>query len=260
MERKIQIEGDTSIPENSIIIVTDEVLTADDIPTHQHTKSEITDFPTIPTIPDITVNNGNVESGKYISQVAVDGTNKHKLNITKENLPTGFSGNYNDLTNKPTIPTVPTISIDITTDATSDAKTASPKAVKSYVDNAISTVSGGGGAEITKGFNFQIYYAGGDNEGLTASVLGYVDAYLYLPYFANVKGYGWIELDCNDVMMTNSSFVVIKSIGSSGDFIEITQNALFALDGTAINDFNTLNANLNKICYLKGNCRIMFED
>lgn len=55
---------------------------------HTHTKSEITDFPTIPTIPDITVNNGSAESGKYISQIAVDATNKHKLNITKENLPT----------------------------------------------------------------------------------------------------------------------------------------------------------------------------
>lgn len=61
-------------------------LTADDIPTHQHTKSEITNFPTIPT--------------------------------------------------------VPTISTDITTDATSDAKTVSPKAVKTYVDNAISTAIG----------------------------------------------------------------------------------------------------------------------
>ena len=37
---------------------------------HQHTKSEITDFPTIPTIPDITANNGSAEIGKYISQVA----------------------------------------------------------------------------------------------------------------------------------------------------------------------------------------------
>ncbi|MBO4718977.1 MAG: hypothetical protein J5658_03785 [Prevotella sp.] len=33
------------------------------------------------------------------------------------------------------IPTVPTISTDISTDATSDTKTASPKAVKTYVDN-----------------------------------------------------------------------------------------------------------------------------
>ena len=63
-----------------------ENLTADDLPAHNHTKSEITDFPTIPT--------------------------------------------------------VPTISIDITTDATSDIKTASPKAVKTYVDNTISTAIG----------------------------------------------------------------------------------------------------------------------
>ena len=39
-----------------------------------------------------------------------------------------------------TIPTVPTISIDITTDATSDAKTASPKAVKTYVDNIVGDI------------------------------------------------------------------------------------------------------------------------
>ena len=35
----------------------------------------------------------------------------------------------------PAIPTVPDISTDISEDATSDTKTASPKAVKTYVDN-----------------------------------------------------------------------------------------------------------------------------
>lgn len=100
------------------------------------------DIPAIPTIPDITINNGNVESGKYISQVAVDETDKHKLVITKADLPQGFSGNYDDLIGAPTIPTVPTISTSITTDATDDTKTASPKAVKTYVDNAISTAIG----------------------------------------------------------------------------------------------------------------------
>jgi hypothetical protein len=45
-----------------------------------------------------------------------------------------FSGSYNDLTNKPTIPTVPAISTNITSDATSDTKTASPKAVKDFVE------------------------------------------------------------------------------------------------------------------------------
>ena len=47
-----------------------------------------------------------------------------------------MTGSYNDLTNKPTIPTVPDISTNISTDATSDTKTASPKAVKTYVDGA----------------------------------------------------------------------------------------------------------------------------
>ena len=45
------------------------------------------------------------------------------------------------------IPTVPTISTDISTDASSDVKTASPKAVKSYVDGAIGNIAS---------FSFQI--------------------------------------------------------------------------------------------------------
>jgi len=51
----------------------------------------------IPTIPDITVNNGSAESGKYISQVEVDETNKHKLNVTKADLPTGGGGTSNEI-------------------------------------------------------------------------------------------------------------------------------------------------------------------
>ena len=39
-----------------------------------------------------------------------------------------------------TIPTVPTISTNITTDATSDTKTASPKAVKTYVDGIVGDI------------------------------------------------------------------------------------------------------------------------
>ena len=39
-----------------------------------------------------------------------------------------------------TIPTVPTISTSITSDATSDTKTASPKAVKTYVDGIVGDI------------------------------------------------------------------------------------------------------------------------
>jgi len=118
-----------------------EYAKSDDLATVATTGSynDLTNTPTIPTIPDISLNDNQATAGKYISKIEVDATDKHKLVITKADLPQGFSGNYNDLTNKPTIPTVPTISTNITTDATSDAKTTSPKAVKTYVDNAIST-------------------------------------------------------------------------------------------------------------------------
>jgi hypothetical protein len=118
-----------------------EYAKSDDLATVATTGSynDLTNTPTIPTIPDISLNDNQATAGKYISKIEVDATDKHKLVITKADLPQGFSGNYNDLTNKPTIPTVPTISTNIATDETSDAKTASPKAVKTYVDNAIST-------------------------------------------------------------------------------------------------------------------------
>ncbi len=58
------------------------------------------------------------------------------------------TGDYGDLSNTPTIPTVPTISTDIAADAASDLKTASPKAVKTYVDAAVAA----GGAEIAGAF------------------------------------------------------------------------------------------------------------
>lgn len=62
-----------------------------------------------------------------------------KTDLTEYTKTTGFhqvafSGNYNHLSNRPTIPTVPAISTNITSDAGSDAKTVSPKAVKTFVE------------------------------------------------------------------------------------------------------------------------------
>lgn len=76
-----------------------------------------------PTIPNAQVNSDwNSSSG--VSQI-----------LNKPNLAAvATTGSYNDLSNKPTIPTVPAISTNITSDATSDTKTASPKAVKDFVE------------------------------------------------------------------------------------------------------------------------------
>jgi hypothetical protein len=92
-------------------------------------KVDLTEYAKKTDIPDITVNNGSAESGKYISQIAVDATDKHKLIVTKADLPQGFSGDYNDLTNKPTIPT---LSHDISTDIADTTKAVTPNAVGNY--------------------------------------------------------------------------------------------------------------------------------
>jgi hypothetical protein len=150
-ETKAQLDAWLEIPENVETLIVGTNFYIEDLASPDYwwngttlvelstDKIDLTEYAKKTDIPNITVNNGSAESGKYISQVAVDETDKHKLVITKADLPQGFSGNYEDLTNKPTIPTVPTISTNITTDALDDTKTASPKAVKTYVDNAIST-------------------------------------------------------------------------------------------------------------------------
>ena len=56
---------------------------------------------------------------------------KYKLNVAVDDY------THSSLTSATT--TIPTISTNITTDALDDTKTTSPKAVKTYVDNAIST-------------------------------------------------------------------------------------------------------------------------
>lgn len=79
------------------------------------------------------------EAVKYTAQ----SLNNSQKTQARTNIGAGtsdFSGSYDDLSNKPEIPIVPTISTNISTDAASDAKTASPKAVKTYVDDASSEI------------------------------------------------------------------------------------------------------------------------
>lgn len=89
--------------------------------------NDLSDKPTIPTIPTIP---------DSLSDLSDDSTHRLVTDTEKTtwNNKSDFSGSYNDLTNKPTIPTVPAISTNITSDATSDTKTASPKAVKDFVE------------------------------------------------------------------------------------------------------------------------------
>ena len=72
-------------------------------------------------------------------------TNSAAYNITTSdiaawNAKSNFSGNYNDLTNKPTIPTVST---SVVTDKTSNTKASSPKSVYDYAEGTFLKLAGG---------------------------------------------------------------------------------------------------------------------
>ena len=94
----------------------------DDTELFSGSYDDLTDKPTIPEA-QVQADWGEADSTKvdYIK-------NKPSLATV------ATSGSYNDLSNTPTIPTVPAISTDISADGTSDAKTASPKAVKTFVE------------------------------------------------------------------------------------------------------------------------------
>lgn len=105
---------------------------------------------------NITISGG---SGSGISDVTLGGTSVVTNNVAAlpaypTSLPASDVSSWAKASSKPTytasevgalpdttiIPTVPTISTNITTDATSDTKTASPKAVKTYVDGIVGDI------------------------------------------------------------------------------------------------------------------------
>lgn len=73
--------------------------------------------------------------------------------------------------------------------------------------------------------------------------------------------YGWHLHDMDATIYTNTSFVVhTKFLSSAGDFDSITQNALYTLDGSPINNHTALANARNKLCYLVKDCDISYTD
>jgi len=73
--------------------------------------------------------------------------------------------------------------------------------------------------------------------------------------------YGWFDVDGQYITYTNVSFVVITYVdGALYKFNSITQNALYTLDGTAINNNSSIVNAVGKLCYLVKNCYISYTD
>lgn len=140
------------------------------------------------------------------------------------------------------------------------------------VDEAIGKALAGGGITVGAGYKFSaIYYS--MYGAIEYKYLG-VSKTKYLEYGGSAENpdynkYGWHSIgnsggfDENDNPATqeNVSFVIMVGFGSSpGDFVSITQNALYLYDGTAINDYNGLVSAKGKLCFLVKDCAIEFED
>lgn len=98
--------------------------------------SFIKNKPAIPSAPG-TLNTDNATAQTVNASEALSGSVKlHKVSKT---------GSYSDLLNKPTIPTVPTISTDLAADKASNDKTSSPKSVYDGVFPAVQTSQPAGG-------------------------------------------------------------------------------------------------------------------
>lgn len=117
---------------------------------HNHTKSEITDFPAIPS----KVSELENDSG-FLNKETDPSVPSHVKNITQDNINTwngksDFSGSYNDLSDKPTIPSAYTL-------PTASASTLGGVKVGAglSISNGVLSATGGGTADSVDWANIQ---------------------------------------------------------------------------------------------------------
>ena len=100
---------------------------------------------------------------------------------------------------------------------------------------------------IGSGYNFKVVFSDNDYGNFSFSFLGKKPD----------GSYGWFDGVGDDTTYTNVSFVVITYIASSSyKFDSITQNALYTLDGTPINNHSSIVNAVGKLCYLVKDCHI----
>lgn len=104
---------------------------------------------------------------------------------------------------------------------------------------------------IGSGYNFRGEYAR-INDALEFSFLGKKQD----------GSYGWFATISGGSTYTNVSFVVITYIDgySQGNFGSITQNALYTLDGSPINNHSSIVNAVGKLCYLVKDCSLQYWD
>lgn len=193
---------------------------------HTHTKSEITDFPAMPTVndPKVSIKMNGAEKGSFTLNQAAAGEVDLGTVITSHQ---DISGKVDKTLNAKSLE-----AITIYYDNTEEHKAANKAAIKAYIDNLTAL-----GVDTTKNFNIPIsaiYYGNG-----YLTVCRYGESYIYTSFFG--------ILFTPDIGGVDARSTIVKVNYNTGEFIvmqKIYNDETLATTNKslvgAINEVNTL--------------------
>ena len=199
--------------------------------------NDLTNKPTIPTVPtnvsEFTNDAGYLTSFTEAQVLSISNDTIYLTGGSYVKLPAGFSGDYNDLTNKPTIPTVPTNVSEFTNDA--GYLTSFTEAQVLSISNDTIYLTGGSYVKLPAGFS-------GDYNDLTnkptiptvpANVSEFTNDAGYLTSFTEAQ----VLSNSNDtIYLTGGSFVKLPA-GFSGDYNDLTNKPTIPTVPTNVSEF-----------------------
>ena len=199
--------------------------------------NDLTNKPTIPTVPtnvsEFTNDAGYLTSFTEVQVLSISNDTIYLTGGSYVKLPAGFSGNYNDLTNKPTIPTVPTNVSEFTNDA--GYLTSFTEAQVLSIGHDTIYLTGGSYVKLPAGFS-------GDYNDLTnkptiptvpTNVSEFTNDAGYLTSFTEAQV---LSIGHDTIYLTGGSYVKLPA-GFSGNYNDLTNKPTIPTVPTNVSEF-----------------------
>ena len=218
--------------------------------------NDLINKPTIPTVPtnvsEFTNDAGYLTSFTEAQVLSISNDTIYLTGGSYVKLPAGFSGDYNDLTNKPTIPTVPTNVSEFTNDAGYITSANVPTNVSEFTNDAGYLTSFTEAQVLSIGHD-TIYLTGGSYVKLPAGFSGDYNDLTNKPTiptvptnvseFTNDAGYltsfteaQVLSIGHDTIYLTGGSYVKLPA-GFSGDYNDLTNKPTIPTVPTNVSEF-----------------------
>jgi hypothetical protein len=199
--------------------------------------NDLTNRPTIPTVPtnvsELTNDAGYITDFTETQVLSISNDTIYLTGGSYVKLPAGFSGDYNDLTNKPTIPTVPTNVSELTNDA--GYLTSFTEAQVLSIGHDTIYLTGGSYVKLPAGFS-------GDYNDLTnkptiptvpTNVSEFTNDAGYLTSFTEAQV---LSIGHDTIYLTGGSYVKLPA-GFSGNYNDLTNKPTIPTVPTNVSEF-----------------------